>query len=171
MNSETGRFPLLNSREFFITKLLLNGTPEEHDFSFSIVSDELPPTLAPVPLPYDSIGTSRKREFQFPLLIAGLLITVLGLAIVKLIYDGWSSLPCWSELSIWGFFSSLKLSGWALFVSFVPAFLFLLLGVMMTVACFTEGSFPPPKKKFILPDDKQLLRRKIRHPMENKGIE
>ncbi len=164
-------FPLLNSGEFFITKLLLNGTPAEEDFRFSIVSDELPPTLAPVPLPYDSIGTSRKREFQYPLLIVGLLITALGLAIVKLIYDVWSSLPSWSELGAWGFFTSLGLSGWVLFVSIVPAFVFLLLGVMITVASFTEGSFPPPKKKFILPDDKQLLRRGIRHPREIKNIE
>ena len=164
-------FPLLNSGEFFITKLLLNGTPSEEDFSFSIVSDELPPTLAPAPLPYDSIGTSRKREFQFPLLIVGLLITVLGLAIVKLIYDGWPSLPSWSELSAWGFFTSLGFSGWALFFSILPAFVFLLLGVIMTAACFTEGSFPPPKKKFILPDDKQLLRRRIRHPREIKNTE
>ena len=165
-------FPLLNSGEFFISKLLLNGAPTEESFSFSIVADELPPTLTPTHLPYDSIASSRKREFEFSLLTAGLVITVLGLAIVKLIYDGWSSLPNWSEHGFWEFFTSLGFSGWALFASILPAFVFLLIGVMLTVASFTEGSFPPPKKKFIVPDDRQLLkRRRIRPPIKVEDIE
>jgi len=44
-------FPLLNRREFFMTRLLLNGTPVEKDFEFSIICAGLPPILKPVPLP------------------------------------------------------------------------------------------------------------------------
>lgn len=153
-------FPLLNSDDFFITKLLLNGSPKEEEFTFSIVADELPPKLRPVHLPYEFIGTSKKREFAFPLLTAGLVLTGLGLAITKLIYDSWSTLPSWSVVGPWDFVVGLGTSGWATIISILPAFLLLLLGVMVTVSAFTEGSFPPPKKKFIVPDNKQLLRRR-----------
>lgn len=156
--------PLLNSGEFFITKILLNGSPSEDEFKFSIVADELPPTLIPVHLPYDSIAASKKREFEFVLLIMGVGTTVIGLPLVKLIYDGWSSLPSLNELGAWGFITSLGLGGWSLFGSIIPAIFFLLFGVLLTVMFFLEGSFPRRKKRFIVPDDKQLLRRRFHFP-------
>lgn len=44
-------FPLLNRGESFMTRLLLNGTPIEKDFEFSIRCAELPSKLEPVHRP------------------------------------------------------------------------------------------------------------------------
>jgi hypothetical protein len=41
-------FPLLDRDESFMTRLLLNGTPEEKDFEFSITCAGLPRILKPV---------------------------------------------------------------------------------------------------------------------------
>ncbi|MCX5889382.1 MAG: hypothetical protein NTY36_08015 [Deltaproteobacteria bacterium] len=165
-------FILLNRGEFFIAKLLLNGSPSEKYFKFAIVAEELPPFLYPIQLPNDAIATSKKQEFEFGVLIGGLLLTLFALSMIKVIYDRWSSLPAFQEIGIWNFIINLGISGWALIFSTIPSFLLLLIGVMMTFASFTEGNFPPRKKKFIVPDDKQLLRRTwFRMPIDVERIE
>ncbi len=155
-------FPVLNSNEFFITKLLLNGTPKEKDFSFSIISDYLPPTLKPIRLPHDSLWSSTKKIFSFFPLSFGLIVIFFGLAIAMLIYDSLPSLPSWNKLGPLGFFTNLGLSGWAVFVCVVPLVALLLLGIISVAASFTGGHFPPPKKKFIVPNDEQLIKTSIK---------
>ena len=66
-------FPLLNSDDFFIAKILLEGEPKDKDFSFSISVDDLPPTLKPRFLPPDLVDTGEKRKFEIVLLVVGFL--------------------------------------------------------------------------------------------------
>jgi len=152
-------FPLLNSGEFFIAKVLMNGIPEEKEYGFSIAVDELPPVLTSKRLPYDCIATSRKQKFEFSLLIFGFILMIFGLAVSILIYKSWPLfIPSWSKLGLLGFFGNLGIVGWGLLMSILPALTLLLLGVMAMVSSFTEGNFPPHRKKFIVPDEKILLR-------------
>ena len=146
-------FPLLNSGDFFIAKLLLNGSPKTEELKFNVVVDELPPTLKPERLGYDAISSpSKKREFEFPLLGAALAFTIFGLSSFKVIYDSWHIVPS-IEQGVGEFLSHIGFGSMAVIFSIIPAFIFLLIGVMMTASTFTEGRFPPPKRKFVVPDD------------------
>ena len=79
-------FALLNSDEFFIAKILLEGEPKEQDFKFSISVDDLPPTLKQKFLPPELVDTGEKRKFDKGTLIAGLVCLVLGSSLASLIY-------------------------------------------------------------------------------------
>jgi hypothetical protein len=146
-------FPLLNSGDFFIAKLLLNGTPKTEDLKFTVVVDELPPTLKPERLGYDAISSpSKKHEFEFSLLGVGLTFAVSGLSSFKVIYDSWHVVPSIGQ-GVSEFLSHISFGSAAVILSIIPAFIFLLIGVMMTASTFTDGRFPPTKRKFIVPDD------------------
>lgn len=146
-------FPLLNSGDFFIAKLLLNGSPKTEDLKFTVVVDELPPTLKPERLGYDAISSpSKKREFEFSLLGVGLAFAVFGLSSFKVIYDSWHVVPSIGQ-GVSEFLSHISFGSAAVILSIIPAFIFLLIGVMMAASTFTEGRFPPPKRKFVVPDD------------------
>lgn len=151
INRVTINFPLLNSGDFFILKLLLNGTPKSDAWQFSIVVDELPPILKTERLNYDSIASSKKREFEFSLLGFGLLATFCGLAQFKVIYNELAYLPNF-EGSLVNLFSKINLDTVAVVLTFISALIFFLIGVMMSAASFTEGRFPPSKKKFVVPE-------------------
>lgn len=145
-------FPLLNSQDFFILKLLLNGSPKTEELNFSIVVDELPPVLKPERLGYGDIVSTKKKEFEFSLLGIGLVLAVCGIAGFKVIYDSWHSVPG-VEGGFLLFFTNLGLSGLAVILTTIPAFLFTLIGVMMFAGSFSDGRFPPSKKKFIVPEN------------------
>lgn len=145
-------FPLLNSGDFFILKLLLNGTPKSQEFQFAITVDELPPTLKSERLPSDAVGTDKKRPFELPLLGVGIALALCGLAQFKVVYDSWSVIPSLAS-GLRGFFAAFDLSSAALLLSVVPAFFFTLFGAMLSAAACADGSFPPKKKRFIIPED------------------
>lgn len=149
--SVSSDFPLLNSGDFFIIKLLLNGTPKDNKISFSITVDELPPILKPERLPYDAVVTSSKRQLEFPLLGIGLALVLCGLSQFKVIYDGWGIIPTLRD-GLGLFFSNFSFGALALLLSIFPTFIFTLLGAMLSAAAFTDGSFPPKKRKFIVPE-------------------
>lgn len=144
-------FPLLNSGDFFIIKLLLNGVPKDNKINFSITVDELPPILKSERLPYDAVATSSKRQLEFPLLGIGLAFVLCGLSQFKVIYDGWGIVPTLRD-GLGPFFSSFSFGALALLLSILPTFIFTLLGAMLSAAAFADGSFPPKKRKFIVPD-------------------
>jgi hypothetical protein len=85
-------FPLLNSDEFFITKILLEGEPKDKDFNFSISVDDLPPTLKPRFLPRDLVDTGEKRKFEIGLLVGGFVCLALGSSLAGLIYAQWPTI-------------------------------------------------------------------------------
>jgi hypothetical protein len=151
-------FQVLNSDDFFITKLLLDGSPKLKDFSFTIVADELPPRLKPAFLPPDSVASSRERKFEPSALFAGIAILLVGVAVAQLVWAQWSRLPDWKTLTVWSFLKALSLNNWASFVAVIPALALILAGSLIAITCFTEGTFPPPKRKYIVPKKGLLLR-------------
>ena len=145
-------FALLNSDEFFIAKILLEGELKQEDFKFSISVDDLPPTLKQRLLPYELIDTGEKREFEKGLLIGGILLLALGSSLAGLIYAQW---PIISALWRVEFLATFK-ENWIILVSAaiaaVPALLLIVIGPMMAIGAFTSFSFPK-KRKFHVPSD------------------
>ena len=152
-------FALLNSDEFFIAKILLEGEPKEQDFKFSISVDDLPPTLRQRFLPPDLVDTGEKRKFEIGMLIGGIVCLALGSSLSGLIYAQW---PTISELWGVGFLTTLK-ENWLILVSAaiaaIPALLLIVIGPMLAIGSFTNFSFPK-KRKFIIPAD--YIRRPFR---------
>lgn len=145
-------FPLLNSGEFFVTKLLLQGRAQPKDFSFSITVDDLPPNVSAVPLPYDLIDTGEKRHFASDLLIIGIILFLVGISFVGLLFGHWTALQsCWTQ----GIIATLP-EHWILMLSatvaVIPTVILLVVGPMMIVGSFTNFSFPK-RRRFRLPED------------------
>jgi len=157
-------FPVLNKKDFFIAKLLLNGEVKEKDFKFQIVADDLPPFLLPQFLPFDSVSidSKLKTEFNGVTFTGGLFITCLGISTSSLIYISRHIIPNFDN-NIIQTISSMGFAQAVLLLSAIPAGIFILLGIMVATSAFTGGSFPPQKKLFILPDDKASLIRPHRH--------
>jgi len=145
-------FPLLNSGDFFISKILIEGEPDYEDFSFSISVDDLPPTLKPRILPPDLVETGEKRGFSIGLLIGGFMLLALGASLAGLIYAQWHIV---SELWKIGFWITLK-NNLIILLSCIfaalPTLLLLIIGPMMLIGAFTNFSFPK-KRKFFVPSD------------------
>lgn len=151
-------FPLLNTGEFFVTKLLLQGRARPKDFLFSITVDDLPPTLSPVPLPHDLIDTGKKRGFEGELLVLGAILLLLGASFAGVIFGHSTTLQeCWTRGVVTSFPQH-----WILLLSVlvtaIPAILLLVIGPMVMVGAFTNFSFPK-RKRFRVPED--IVRRRI----------
>ena len=146
-NSVVFTFALLNSREFFITKLLLHGKATLKDFKFSITVDDLPPTIDAVRLPHDLIETETKREFASDLFVIGLIMAVIGSALAGLIYTHWPVLlMCWRT----GLIASFP-EHWVIMTSSaiiaIPSLILLVVGTMLVVGAFTSFNFGLPKRR------------------------
>lgn len=144
-------FPLLNSENFFVLKVLLNGSPRFSELKFSILVDELPPVLRAERLNFDAIGTSRKRKVELSLLTFGLIVMAFGLVLSKVIYDSWTDVPSFQG-GLGAFFSRITLSALAVWLAVLPAFLLTAFGAMLSAAAMFDGNFLPAKKKFVLPE-------------------
>lgn len=145
------KFPLLNTGEFFITKLLLQGNAKFEDFKFTVTVDDLPPVLSAVRMPPELIEGERKREFEWGVLVIGSILTVVGAAVAALIYFQWPVLSqSWNQ----GLLASFR-TNWLVLVSSVvaaiPALLLLVAGPMLCVGAFTDFSFPK-RRRFRVPD-------------------
>lgn len=163
-------FALLNSGEFFISKLLLHGKATPKDFKFSITVDDLPPTIDAVRLPHDLIESEKKRKFAPDLLVVGLILTVVGSALAGLIYAQWPVLlMCWRT----GLITSFP-EHWPIIISSVigaiPALLLLVAGPMTFVGAFTNFSFPK-RRRFRVPEGFQRRRFYIHEFLEPGLIE
>jgi len=150
--------PLLNRREFFIVKLLLNGEPKVADFVFNIAADELPPQLKVQPLPPDAVGIAKRKKFELGMLAGGAIMLSMGIGVATLIFEGFGKLPVLNVQHPWTFIVQLDWSNLALALSLIPSLVFVLIGAMLSVGSLTEGTFPPPKHRFIVPNERQLLR-------------
>lgn len=144
-------FPLLNKGDFFVLKVLLNGAPQLEELRFSILVDELPRQLPTERLGFDAIASSKKREMSFPMLGFGLVVVLFGLALFKVIYDAWTGLPS-MDGGIMSFLLRITVGALAVWLAPVPAFFLTLFGAMLSAAALFDGSFPPRKKKFVLPE-------------------
>ena len=144
-------FPLLNAGEFFITKLLLKGRAKPKDFAFRITVDDLPPTVAAVPLPYDLVVSGKQRKFEPELLWAGLILLLLGASFAGLIFAHWSAIQaCWSKDLTASFRQN-----WVMLLSSIiavlPTILLLVAGPMLIVGAFTNYSIPK-RLRFRVPE-------------------
>ena len=151
-------FPLLNQREFFLVRLLLRGEALPNRFSFTITAEDLPPRLAITPLPFDAIGTPDDKRFEWSGVVAALVIAVLASAVGFVAYNGWRSTPRpyegWLRLCPAMSWHTACIAGTSL-----VAVILILIAMLVALASFGGGSFPPRKKLFILPRD--LMRRRI----------
>jgi hypothetical protein len=143
-------FPLLNAREFFITKLLLQGKAKRKDFKFTVTVDDLPPTLKAIPLPLDLIDYEHTREFDWGLLILGLIVLLVACSVAALIYLQRAVLfASWHT----GIVSTFR-QNWLVLVSSavaaLPALILLVLGPMLMVGACTDFSFPK-RRRFRVP--------------------
>ncbi len=129
----------------------MNGTPKFAELKFTILVDELAPTLKAQRLNFDAVGTARKRKLEFSLLAVGVLVTLFGLVLFKVIYDSWIALPKF-EGGVTSFLTQIGLSGVTVRLAVLPAFLLTLLGALISAAAMFDGRFPPSKKKFVLPE-------------------
>ncbi len=136
-------FPLLNSGEFFIIKLLLDGDATYKDFKFTIVSDELPPVLKEEFLDFNLLGTDKKKrnDFEPGMFFTGIICSLFGAALIILIYNNFANIL--NEL-------------WLIIICCIPTIIFPILGIILIVESLI--SLPSKKPKFIVPDDNQLLK-------------
>lgn len=151
-------FPLLNSGEFFIVKLLFQGRATIDSFKFSITVDDLPPVLPAIRLPFEAIERARRPTVDWGFFWIGSFFVLAGVAIAALVYLQWPEL--YQSLRV-GIFSSFR-ENWLRLVSavvaLVVALIFLVLGPMICVGTFTDFSFPR-RRRFRVPDS--LLRRRL----------
>ena len=148
-------FPLLNTGEFFITKLLLQGKAKANDFKFTLTVDDLPPVLRAVWIPHDLIEGERKRAFEWELIVTGSILTGMGAAVAALIFLQWPEIAqSWEQ----GLLMSFK-NNWLQLVSSlvaaIPTLLLLVAGPMLCVGAFRDFSFLK-RRRFRVPDS--LLR-------------
>lgn len=147
----TFAFPLLNTGEFFITKLLLQGKAEPEDFKFTITVDDLPPVLRTVRMPPDLVEGEKRREFDWtPLVIGGIFIAI-GAAIATLIYLQWPIVSASWDQGIVAAFPANWLALTSCLVAALPALLLLVGGPMLSVGAFTDFSFPK-RRRYRVPD-------------------
>jgi hypothetical protein len=73
------RFPLLNQGDFFLVKLLLNGSLKRDDLEFHILADDLPRAIKAKRLPAQSTTTAKPRVEWSGVVVGGILV-LLGLS-------------------------------------------------------------------------------------------
>lgn len=151
-------FPLLNRREFFLARLLLRGEAFPNSFTFTITAEDLPATLPAVPLSPDSIGTSDDKRFQPGAVVAAIVFAAMATATGLLAYDTWATLPR-PFSGKWQFAPALSLQSVAVLISAVLTIVVGMVSLMMLVAAFGGGSFPPRRRMFVLP--RALIRHRL----------
>jgi len=150
-------FPLLNKDEFFIFKLLLKGEPDRKQFKFSVVGDDLPPTLNIKRLTYNQIESEGENEsksnFEMGPFAASWLVIFCALCLGILAhYIDMENFPTIHN-ETWLWVNSIPFVSIASVVGYVLAGMFGLAGAMMiSASIFGELEFPK-SKKFKLPKE------------------
>lgn len=149
-------FPLLNKDEFFIFKLLINGSPKKKDLNFSIVADDLPPMLNIKRLSYNQIENQDKKEggrFEVGFFIGGIIFLLIAffIGILSHYIDPAMFPKVKSESWIW--INSIPFVSIASVVGYIITGLVTLIGGMMAFASFAGEFEFPKRKKFTLPKE------------------
>lgn len=124
-------FPLLNSGEFFITKLLLSGTADWKDFRFTITAEDLPPVLRLQLFNRDLIERDGKRRFEWGAVAFGIALLIVGAGVARLIYE---TVPIWKFAIKGEFFAVLTQYRWIMIsalLAIAPAVLSLIVGTLL----------------------------------------
>lgn len=78
--------PLLNSGDFFLTKILLKSAINARDLQFNISVDDIPPIIKPQPLPFPGIRQKgHSPSFTWFSIAVGLLYLVIAISLVNII--------------------------------------------------------------------------------------
>ena len=146
----TFSFPLLNSGDFFIAKLLLSGELDDNDIDFRILSEDLPRVLRLKRIPPD-VYERQASWLEWPPLIIGLTLLLVPAWIAMCGYLLYQSRPEMFPFP----WSTFVLSGWSvafLVPAVVVAVLFSVVAVGAMLAGLFGGAFPPsPRSPFTLP--------------------
>lgn len=160
-------FSLLNSGDFFIVKLLIDGNPSHEDFNFSIVAEELPPILETSYLPVDAIGhINEKKSFEKELFSLGIGFILIGLILFNLIRVSWFVFPSFDNFNPFNYIFKMGIDGFTVLISVFPAFSCMFLGIIIVISSFSDFVYPKKKRKFIVPDDKTFSKRRINTPFD-----
>ncbi|MFD1359085.1 hypothetical protein ACFQ4X_14290 [Fictibacillus halophilus] len=157
-------FPLLNAGEFFITKLLINGSPLLSDLKFTIEGEELPPELDIKELPPEALISqkSEKRvKFKLEMFLIGISLTYFGLILINLLYGNLDRLPSLNKLGFIKFMFNLSFIDVVILMSIFPIISCLVLGVLLILSSIFNNfkiHFKKKKNTFIVPDNKNLRR-------------
>lgn len=145
------QFPLLNSREFFLVRLLIRGKVAPKDLSFSITAEDLPPKFPITRLTPDLITAPQKREFGWGSLVASIILGVIAAALATVVYLAWDGLSRAGE----GFWSYIPEWSWetlATGLAIIPIVLIVVFSVMLFFEAFSNFSFLS-RRRFIVPSD------------------
>jgi hypothetical protein len=143
-------FPLLNSQEYFVVKLLLSGLVKPGDLSFHLLSEDLPRTLRVGYLPPTAFEDA-PYKFEWSLAIIACVVLFIPSWLCYSLYYLWTTKPTlfpypWATYNFT--FESLLLVAPA----FILATIFAMAGLAMLGAAIFGGEFPPPKgPRFPLP--------------------
>lgn len=141
-------FKLLNSRDFFVLKVLLNGVPEIKNLKFNILVDELPPVLTAVQLSTDAISTSTKKPIEFSLLGIGLFLLFFGLVLIAHVYYGSHS----HSFDFNKLFTVESFRSLIAILSIIPALVLTMAGAMISTLTVFSGRYPFVRKRIVLPE-------------------
>ncbi|KAA3596994.1 MAG: hypothetical protein DWQ06_14505 [Calditrichaeota bacterium] len=155
-------FNLLNKREFFVVKLLLNGKANIDDFKFKITVDDLPPELEAEYLPNDLI--EGETSFQEPLvnwglISGGFIFLLLGFSVGLLALEIPVELPNYVvSQPLIAYVSEIPLVWFAQWPCFILSILGILAGIIQMISGISVEETFKKKEKLKLPMD--ILRSK-----------
>lgn len=151
-------FPLLNKDEFFICKLLINGIPEENDFKFSIVADDLPPLLKIEDLDYNQIekqednASSNKKELGFIFLLGSFFLLIAFFIGIPSHYLNDTTIPM-VQNEQWTWLNSIPFASISVFINYLIAIFFAGTGAMLILTIPLGRIELFKRKKYLLPQE------------------
>lgn len=147
-------FPLLNKDEFFITKLLISGSPKEEDFKFSISVDDIPPVLKPQYLPYEEVeidSNEKKGKIDFGSILGGLSLLVVAYSLVNLSLYVNINFPHFKPSEWIDFFKNIAFLHISVLFGWLVGIVIGLIGIALIISGFEDIRLFK-KKKFLIPD-------------------
>lgn len=149
-------YDLLNKDDFFIVKLLINGTPKREDLIFKITTAELDPVLNIKRLPFDQIESSSskdKKKFNKGEFFIGIIMFLFGLiSIVFTRYCPNDIIPK-IENKYLAWINHVPFVEVAAILIYIISFMVIVAGAMLIVGSFIGNFSFPSKRKFIIPEE------------------
>lgn len=140
-------FPLLNHGDYFLLKLLVKGDVNLSVLEFTILVDDLPPTIKPISIPLRTTESSPTRIVEWSAIGAGLFFVLLALGTGYGMFLLWEAKPSLFPYP-WASFSPSWAGVIGLVVWAIGSILYLILGLLF---CFGIGFDETFKKRRCFP--------------------
>jgi len=158
------KFPLLNSGDYFITKLLIKGDLPKKDekdseskklslidhFKFKICVDELPPLISTENFPFQYEYELRNNKITWSMIGVGILIILMSSCLASLLFSFKDIKPDLYILNLGLFFSTISFIKIAIFINFLLFIIIMISGIAIII-----GGLPDyrgnKKTKFKIP--------------------